>query len=34
MKDSHGGLIAYHPRLNKYVYLKAKMTRHVIRKFL
>ncbi len=27
-------MIAYHPRLDKYVYLKAKMTRNVIRKFL
>lgn len=27
-------MIAYHPKVNKYVYLKAKMTRNVIRKFL
>jgi hypothetical protein len=34
LKDNNGGLIAFHPRSNQYVYLKAKMTRNVIRKFL
>lgn len=27
-------MIVYHPRKNQYVYLKAKMTRKVIEKFL